>query len=134
MGRKKVTPERVMEELAAIGFAKVTDYLRIENNELVLNSTEELKRAERAAIASVERTSNGIRLKFYDKMKALELLGKQMGMFDGRDTADNKEENNLLEAILQATQEEICTDDIPEVQQTTDSRHDLVEPSRSQGL
>lgn len=134
MRKKRISPERIMEELAAIGFAKVTDYLCIENNELVIKSTEKLKKVDHAAIASVERTSNGIRLKFYDKMKALELLGKHMGMFDGRDAGEGRESNNLLEAILEATQEEIDTDDIPEIQQTADSGHDMVEPSRSKGL
>ena len=129
MSRKKVSPERIIEELAAIGFAKATDYLTVENEELIIKPTEKLSRADRSAIASVERTSNGIRLKFYDKMKALELLGKHMGMFEGRDSQENQEQNNLLEAILKATQEELETDDLPEFKQTSDSDHDLVEPS-----
>ena len=45
---------------------------------------------------------------------ALELLGKYMGLFEGK--GEEKEKNNLLEAILAATQEEVSTDDIPEIQ------------------
>ena len=63
-------------------------------------------------------------------MKALELLGKYMGMFDGKDDAEENR-NNLLEAILAATQEEVETDDIPEIQQAADTCHDLVEPAGS---
>ena len=133
MSRKKVSPERIIEELAAIGFAKATDYLSVENEELIIKPTEKLSRADRSAIASVERTSNGIRLKFYDKMKALELLGKHMGMFEGRDSQENQEQNNLLEAILKATQEELDTDDLPEFKQTSDSGYDLVEPPGTAG-
>ena len=128
MAGKKICPERVVKELAAIGFAKATDFLCIENNELVIRSTNELSQVEKAAIASIERTSNGIRLKLYDKMKALELLGKYLRMFDDREMQQT-EENNLLEAILAATQEELNIDDIPELQQKTDAGDDLVEPS-----
>lgn len=112
---KKVNPKRVVDELAAIGFARATDFVAVEDGTLVIRSTDELSKTDKAAIASVESTSNGIRLKLYDKMKALELLGKYMGIFDG-DGAQADRENNLLEAILEATQEAVDTHDIPELQ------------------
>ena len=127
---KNITPKKVVEELAAIGFARATNFLRVSEGELTVCDTDTLSKADRAAIASIERSSNGIKLKFYDKMKALELLGKYMGMFDGKDDAEENR-NNLLEAILAATQEEVETDDIPEIQQAADARHDLVEPAGS---
>ena len=127
---KNITPKKVVEELAAIGFARATNFLRVSEGELIVCATDTLTKADRAAIASIERSSNGIKLKFYDKMKALELLGKYMGMFDGKDDAEENR-NNLLEAILAATQEEVETDDIPEIQQAADARHDLVEPAGS---
>ena len=125
---KKVNPKRVVEELAAIGFAKATDFVAVEDGELVIRSTGDLSKTDRAAIASVESTSNGIRLKLYDKMKALELLGKYMGLFDGSG-AEQTQENNLLEAILEATQEAVDIHDIPELQYAAAHRHDLVEPA-----
>ena len=130
---KNITPKKVVEELAAIGFARATNFLRVSEGELIVCDTDTLSKADRAAIASIERSSNGIKLKFYDKMKALELLGKYMGMFDGKDDAEENR-NNLLEAILAATQEEVETDDIPEIQQAADACHDLVEPAGSEGL
>ena len=127
---KNITPKKVVEELAAIGFARATNFLRVSEGELIVCDTDTLSKADRAAIASIERSSNGIKLKFYDKMKALELLGKYMGMFEGKDDGEENR-NNLLEAILAATQEEVETDDIPEIQQAADARHDLVEPAGS---
>ena len=105
-------------------------FLRVSEGELTVCDTDTLSKADRAAIASIERSSNGIKLKFYDKMKALELLGKYMGMFEGKDDGEENR-NNLLEAILAATQEEVETDDIPEIQQAADACHDLVEPAGS---
>ena len=104
---KKITLKAVVEELAAIGFARATNFLWVSDGELTIRSTDTLSKADQAAIASVERTSNGIRLKFYDKMKALELLGKYMGMFEGKPT-EEEARNNLLEAILAATQKKLA--------------------------
>ena len=131
MAKVKISPERVLQELAAIGFAEATDFLYVQDNELFIRPTEELSKKNRAAIASVEKTSNGIRVKLYDKMKALELLGKLLKMFDDQDMGQQAEENNLLEAILAATREEMDTHDIPEIQQAADSGDDLVESART---
>ncbi len=125
MASKEVSREGIVKELAAIGFARVTDYMQIENGELKIK--EKLRSAQGAAIASIERTPGGIKVKFYDKMKALELLGKHLGLFEGKDNRGENADNNLLEAIIQATQEAVETDDIPELQQTTIAGYDLVE-------
>ena len=110
MGRK-ISPQRVLQELAAIAFARVPDYVDSEGN-----LKKELKPLQRAAIASVEKSSTGVKVKFYDKMKALELLGKHFGLFEGKESQETKEENNLLEAILQATRQEVDTLDVSELQ------------------
>ena len=68
---KQITPKAVVDELAAIGFASATNFLRVSEGELTIRDTETLSKADRAAIASIERSSNGIKLKIYDKMKAL---------------------------------------------------------------
>ena len=99
----------------------------------MIKPTDSLSKNYQAAIASVERTSNGIRLKFYDKMKALELLGKAAGMFD-TDRNTEREGNNLLQAIVEATGGEIDTDDVPEIQQAPDTGNDMVEPAGTSKL
>ena len=103
MGRKQeaMNRERVLRELAAIGFARLDTYLQIRNGELVVKDTDAMTPQELAAVASVERSSTGLKLKFYDKMKALELLGKAMGVFENGGAA--AEDTGLLQAILDAT-------------------------------
>lgn len=54
-------------------------------------------------------------LKYTSKLKALELLGKHLGLFDAKNAKQEQPENNLLEAISESTEEDLDTDDIPEV-------------------
>lgn len=113
--KEKVTGQRILEELAAIGFARATDYLAVEDGELTVRDTSELSEAQGAAIAAIERGTGGVKLKFYDKLRALELLGKVTGLFDGQHDA-RQQENNLLEAIVAATGQEVDTGEISELQ------------------
>ena len=96
--KKQLSPQQVVEELAEIGFARVGDHLVLEGDKPVL------KLPDGAAVASIERTSSGLKVKFYDKLKALELLGKHLGLFDGA-AKPAQPNNELLEAILEATRQ-----------------------------
>ena len=100
---ESITKQRILQELGAIAFARTTDLVAVQDGQLVVGDTGTL--AELApAIASVEKGSGGLKVKFYDKLKALELLGKAVGLFEG-DMAP-AEDNGLLAAILAATAEE----------------------------
>jgi phage terminase small subunit len=114
MGKIQISPEKILQELVAIAFAKVPDCLTVEGNDVRL--TEHLTPKQRAAVAAVEKTSTGLKVKFYDKMKALELLGKHFGLFEAKEDPKTQQENNLLEAILQATGQEVDTFDVSELQ------------------
>jgi len=123
-------PEDVLTELAAIGLTRATDVLCIENGKVELKAPAQMGKTHGAAIASVEKTTGGWKIKFYDKLKALELLGTYLGMFGTGTGRREEEKNNLLEAILSSTQEALDTSDIQELQQASDPGDDLVEQSR----
>lgn len=128
-GRQKPDrlPEEILTELAAIGMTRATDVLYIEDGQVALKSPAQMGKDHAAAIASGEKTTGGWKVKFYDKLKALELLGSHLGMFGDRGGRREEEKNNLLEAILSSTQEAIDTSDIQELQQAADPGDDLVE-------
>ena len=99
---KTITAAGILRELGAIAFARATDVLSVCDGALVVKDTAQLPEELQCAIASVEKSTGGIKVKFYDKMKALELLGKAVGLFD--EGAAQQQDNGLLEAILEATQ------------------------------
>ena len=131
--QKDSLPDQILAELAAIGLTRATDVLEIENGEVSLKSPSRLGKQHGAAIAAVEKTSGGWKIKFYDKLKALEMLGDHFGLF-GTNAGAAPEENNLLEAILKATGERVNTDDISELQQAADAGDVLVESADPFGI
>ena len=81
-GKLEITQERVLEELAAIAFANGTDFATINRNGLVrLVPTDDLPEDKKKAVASIKEGQYGTEVKLHDKVKALELLGKHLGIF-----------------------------------------------------
>ena len=129
---KKITAEAVLRELAAIGFARAPDFLQVRDGTLEIRDLD-AGVPMAAAVAAVERTSTGLKLKFYDKLRALELLGKCTGLFEP-DTCPDTSRSTLLQAILRSTSGEVRLDDLPELQQAAAAGDDLVEPSGTQSV
>ena len=95
-----ITAKQVLQELANIALANGTDYAEILDKEYPVKDkdgnetgeyktytsvdmipTECLTKAQRSAIAGIEQTQSGIKVKQHDKVKALELLGKHLKLF-----------------------------------------------------
>ena len=146
----EITRESIMQELAAVGFARASDFVRVETTpatrlgihpltgEVVnlpdgycqtvrITDTDDLPEDKAAALASIKQTANGIDVKLHDKVRALELLGKAVGMFDSREVPPETG-NNLFDAIVESAGEELSTDDIPEIEQAAAAGDDVVEP------
>ena len=96
--------QKILEELQVIAFARATDYVGIQGDQLVVKDTDSLPQDAGAAIASIERSTTGLKVKFYDKLKALELLGKCYGLFDAG--VETGQDNGLLQAVLEASRGE----------------------------
>ena len=108
--RTQITQDFVLGELMKIATANGTDFASVgKGNRVRLTPTEELPPEKRAAVASVKKGRDGMEIKTYDKLRALELLGKHLGMFDaksGREEADALEKlDRLLEGIGDAAAE-----------------------------
>ena len=92
--RTEITQDKVIQELAAIAFSNGADYSKIvsktginlkgeevEYSDVEVVNTDELTPEQKKAISCIKQNKYGIAVETCDKVKALELLGKHLGMF-----------------------------------------------------
>lgn len=82
--RTEVTQDMVVKELAAIAFARATDYTEVRSGNVRIKDTDLLSDEQIRAIAGIKEGANGIEIKLNDKEKALELLGRHLGMWNDK--------------------------------------------------
>lgn len=100
--RTGVNADRVVMELAKIAFVNAADVIDAEDATLKEDATAE----DLAAVQSVKVKSFGEdgverEIKLADKIKALELLGRHLGMFNDRLRLDAKLDTGKLDSILE---------------------------------
>ncbi len=92
----EISQQRVLEELALIGFSSITDFLRIKTGKkriegkwqtvqsVELLDTDKIDKRVIPAIASIKQGINGIELKLHDKENALITIARHLGMFNDK--------------------------------------------------
>lgn len=81
--RTEITQDRVLKELATIGFFQITDFMKVEKGRLVIKDTSDVELENIPAISGIKATQFGLDVRFHDKVKALELIGEHLGMWTG---------------------------------------------------
>lgn len=94
-----VTIGNIVDELAAIAFIDRTGISSIDNNDVKMTNTDKLTKNQKKVIASYKETKYGVAVETYDKLKALELLGKYLGMFKETVKIENPEATKILSSI-----------------------------------
>ncbi len=117
-----VNIQMIVDELTAIAFTdrtKISQNVRnrimlqddedgtkkeyFENN-VIFAETSELDETTKKVIAGYKKTQSGFAVETYDKMKALELLGKYLGMFKDDNTTIN---NNIINPYANLSEDEL---------------------------
>ena len=117
MVRTEITQDMVLKELANIAFANAADYANViekqamvqvdgdmipvldENGDPVMyrtvepTLTEDLTEEQKRALAVIKKGRDGFEVKPYDKVRALELLGKHLGMWTEKVEVTEKADN-----------------------------------------
>jgi len=109
--RTEITQDMVLRELAVIAFSNATDYAKVVEKEgttdkgkrikyktVELVPTEGLTNEQKKALAVIKEGKYGLEVKPYDKVRALELLGKHLGMWTERVEVEGKI-NNPMEGL-----------------------------------
>ena len=96
--RVEITADRVVSELAKIAFADPRDLMEWGPDGVKLKASADLTEEQAASVAEVSETTTkdggSLKLKKHDKVKALELLGRHMGMF--KDKVENEISGGLV--------------------------------------
>jgi phage terminase small subunit len=104
--RTEITQDIVLEELRKIALAKPTDFFQVEDmgqyKQVNIIPTKDIPEDKVGAIASIKQGANGIEVKLHDRLKALELIGRHLGMFN-----DRLEINGKINNIDTLSKEEI---------------------------
>ena len=119
--RTEVTQDMVLRELALIAFSNAADYAKVIEKELtqeiegseipVLDAegkpvtyktvepilTDDLTEDQKKALAVIKKGRDGFEIKPYDKLRALEMLGRHLGMWDKKSEKDIEEQIARIE-------------------------------------
>jgi len=115
--RTGITADQVLNELAMIAFANGTDFAQVVEEPIIVNGhysgqlrkqevvkvfpTDKIPEDKQKAIAGIKETKYGIDVSTYDKVKALELLGRHLGMFKDKVELTNlNDEKGKLDGII----------------------------------
>jgi len=97
----EATTENIVKELSNIAFSDIFELIDINDDRtIILKSKDQLKEIDKKAVQSItyDARTGSIKIKMHDKLKALELLGKHLGMFEG-EKPDIDQLNKLKEII-----------------------------------
>ena len=83
--RTRLTQDAVVRELAKIAFSNIVDYLEWGSEGIRPLASNELNEDATAAVAELRETRTrhgvGLHVKLWDKLRALEMLGRHLGLF-----------------------------------------------------
>lgn len=94
--KAEISKEEVIRELGKIAFSNGCDFAKVIERKVIENGEEvsihemevanidKIPEEKRAAIANIKISKSGVSITPYDKMKALELLGKHFGLFQDK--------------------------------------------------
>ena len=131
--RTEVTQDMVIKELAAIAFSKASDYAKLkkmkrnvpvfdgenivdykeeEYTGIEFTPTDELTEEQKKALSGIKEGKFGIQVDSCDKVKALELLGRHLGIFNDKIDVNVKEKEEKKNAISDILNQMQSADDV----------------------
>lgn len=85
MAKLDVTAEKVQRKIASAAFFDPRDVMRFDGHRMQVLDSKFWSEEQAAAIQSVKLGKDGVELKFYDRLRATEMLSKQLGTLPEED-------------------------------------------------
>ena len=67
----------------------MTDYVSIANGKVQVADTDQMDSTARRALSVIKESRDGVEIRLADKVKALELMGKNLGLFERGKTVED---------------------------------------------
>ena len=84
--RLEITADRVLQEIAKVAFSDMSEFAEWRESQATLIDSNLLDKVQTACIQEVSGQTNAngstVKIKLYDKLKALEVLGKHLKLFN----------------------------------------------------
>ena len=96
--RLEVTQDKIVAEMAALAFAKPSEFVSLRNGILTVKDLDDIPECIQGAIKSFKPIfgkkgrSLGLEIRFYDKVAAAKLLAQHLGMLDVKASVDHRGE------------------------------------------
>ena len=104
--RTEITQDRILRELARIAFADPRSIAEWGNGTMTLKDSSSLSDDDAVAVSEVSQTITdgkaSLKAKMYDKQRALELLGRHLGMFAEKKQIELDATVNLFDPAIRA--------------------------------
>ena len=81
-----ILQDKIIAEYQKIAFANIKQFGVFNHGELLIENLNDINHEDACAIAEVVKTPQGYKVKLYDKLEALSVLAKYLGLLDGKIT------------------------------------------------
>ncbi len=100
-----ISAERVLNELARVAFSDMRNYVQIgSGGSLRINDPKDLTEDQTAAISEMSETTSehggSLKFRLHDKIRALELLGKNLKLFTDKLEHTGKDGESLMQSFV----------------------------------
>lgn len=100
----EVSAKNVIKELARIAFSDVGDLVEWDTENISLIPKELLAEQHRRCIKSIASTQKGTKIVLHDKVKAIEVLMKYLGIEEGAGAPNNNHDDGFEKALDKAVE------------------------------
>lgn len=82
--RLEINADRVLQELACIGFSDITNYTKWDDGKITVINSQELSQDATRCVAEVNKVGRVVKVKLHDKVAALDKIARHLGMFNDK--------------------------------------------------
>ncbi len=102
--RTVISQDMVIQELASVAFARISDVVEIEKGQIKIRNSSGIHGENFSGVRALNQSSNGITISMHDKLSALKLLGAHLGLFAEKNEKNEDKDspfdcNRILEIL-----------------------------------